>query len=342
MGYGTYATIADIKGVLGITATTDDTVIRKVAEAASRSIDQYTNRNFYVTSATKYFDGVGRTLWVPDLLSVSALKTDDTGDGTYENVLGGTWVASTAYTVGQFVKPTTENRHSYKCTSAGTTASSEPTWSTTNGATQTDGTVTWTCGSTNYILYGGGLEDSYNKLPKTRVQINPEGEYGSFANGVGIGVEIAGTWGYGDGISATPYVIDTTITEDLTAGEAAIDVTAVTNLSAGQVILIGSEQYYIYSISSLTLTVEPGVNGTTQAIHSSGATIYIYQYPSDIRQACIDLSVALYQLRDKKGVQSERLGDYSYTLINTTSVASKGLIESILDGGIRSYKRMRF
>lgn len=279
-GYGTYATIADIKGVLGITSTTDDTVMRKQAEAASRAIDNYCNRRFYVTSETKTFDGATK-LWLPDLLSITTLKTDEGNDGTFEN----------------------------------------------------------TYATTDYIKYGGGLEDSLNKLPYTRLEINPEGDYASFASGYKVGVQIVGTWGYGDGISATPYIADTTITEDLTAGESAIDVTSVTNLSAGNTILIGSEQYYIYSITTLTLTVEPGVNGTTQATHSSGATIYIYQYPADIRQACIDLSVALYQNRSKQGLQTERLGDYSYTIAGTS--LGKSMVESILDS-IRPYKRMRF
>lgn len=285
MGYGTYATIADLKGVLGITSTTDDVTIRKICEASSRSIDQYTNRHFWIQSETKYFDGAVR-LWIPDLLSITTLKTDEDGDGTYENTFQ---------------------------------AATEPV---------------------DYLLYGPGLEDSYNTYPKTRLEIAENSDYGSFASGVKRGVQIAGVWGYGDGISATPYVADTTITEDLTAGESAIDVTAVTNLSAGQVILIGSEQYYIYSIATLTLTVEPGVNGTTQATHSSGATIYIYQYPADIRQACIDLSVATYQNRSKQGLQSERLGDYSYTIAGTS--AGKSMVNSILDNTIASYKRMRF
>uniref|UniRef100_A0A6M3KDL0 Uncharacterized protein n=1 Tax=viral metagenome TaxID=1070528 RepID=A0A6M3KDL0_9ZZZZ len=55
-----------------------------------------------------------------------------------------TWVKATAYTVGDLVKASTYNAHSYLCTVAGTShATTEPTWSTTNGATQTDGTVTW-------------------------------------------------------------------------------------------------------------------------------------------------------------------------------------------------------
>ena len=278
--FGSYASIADLKGILGVTSTTDDIVMRKILEAASRSIDSYCNRIFAVQSTTKYFDGAVE-LYVPDLLSITTLKTDEDGDYDYDN----------------------------------------------------------TYAATDYILYGVGIEDTLNTYPKTRIVIDPNGDYSSFASGYKKGVQIAGVWGYGDGISATPYIADTTITEDLTAGESAIDVTSATNLSAGQLILIGSEQYYIYSIATTTLTVEPGVNGTTQATHSSGATIYIYQYPSDIRQACIDLSVATYQNRSKQGLQSERLGDYSYTIAGTS--LGKSMVDSIL-GNIHSYKRMRF
>src|SRR3990170_6288122 len=114
MGYGTYCNLADIKGVLGITSTTDDTVMRKQAEAASRAIDQYCNRYFHTQSATRYFDGAVK-LWLPDLLSINAsgLKTDSDGDATFEN----------------------------------------------------------TFATTDYILYGGGLEDSLNTVPKTRLEI---------------------------------------------------------------------------------------------------------------------------------------------------------------------------
>ena len=56
-----------------------------------------------------------------------------------------TWVLNTTYTVGDVVKNTgAYNSHSYKCTVAGTSGGVEPVWSTTNGATQVDNTVTWT------------------------------------------------------------------------------------------------------------------------------------------------------------------------------------------------------
>ena len=57
-----------------------------------------------------------------------------------------TSVRNTAYTVGDMIKPTTYASHSYKCTTAGTShATTEPTWTTTNGNTTTDGTAVFTC-----------------------------------------------------------------------------------------------------------------------------------------------------------------------------------------------------
>lgn len=53
---------------------------------------------------------------------------------------------NTAYTVGDVIKPSVYASHSYKCTTAGTShATVEPTWTTTNGNTTTDGTAVFTC-----------------------------------------------------------------------------------------------------------------------------------------------------------------------------------------------------
>lgn len=57
------------------------------------------------------------------------------------------WVANTAYTVGQVVKPRARhpfarNRYYFTCSSSGTTGNSEPAWATTG--TMADGTAQWT------------------------------------------------------------------------------------------------------------------------------------------------------------------------------------------------------
>lgn len=57
-----------------------------------------------------------------------------------------TTARNTAYSVGDVIKASSYNSHSYKCTTAGTShATVEPTWTTTNGNTTVDGTATFTC-----------------------------------------------------------------------------------------------------------------------------------------------------------------------------------------------------
>ena len=80
------------------------------------------------------------------------------------------WAASHAFTTADWVRPTTYNGHIYECTTAGTGASSEPTWGTTDAGTTTSGAATFTCRSItitdmkeyNGILYVAlGLNDLY-------------------------------------------------------------------------------------------------------------------------------------------------------------------------------------
>ena len=58
----------------------------------------------------------------------------------------GPWTASTAYSVGDTIIPSAAgNNHIYKCTTAGTSGSTAPTFPTSDGGTVTDGTtLVWT------------------------------------------------------------------------------------------------------------------------------------------------------------------------------------------------------
>lgn len=53
------------------------------------------------------------------------------------------WVASTAYSGGQQVRPASPNGFIYQVTTGGTAGGSAPTWGTTVGGSTTDGGVTW-------------------------------------------------------------------------------------------------------------------------------------------------------------------------------------------------------
>ena len=87
---------------------------------------------------------------------------------------------ATVYAVGDMIKPTTYASHSYKCTTAGTShATVEPTWTTTNGNTTTDGTAVFTCfnSKTYQIKAPQGSTVPYVTFgPETDV---PMGDFGS-------------------------------------------------------------------------------------------------------------------------------------------------------------------
>lgn len=89
-----YATLAQLKSALKITNSDDDDELELAIESASRMVDEYTNRRFYTTEAdeTRYYaaNRGGLLLLDDDLLTITSLKTDDGGDGTFEN----TWTAT--------------------------------------------------------------------------------------------------------------------------------------------------------------------------------------------------------------------------------------------------------
>jgi hypothetical protein len=64
---------------------------------------------------------------------------------TQANSYGAVWTATTAYVLGDVVRPITTNGHLYVCAGAGTSAGSEPTWTTVSGKDNAavDGSVVW-------------------------------------------------------------------------------------------------------------------------------------------------------------------------------------------------------
>jgi len=82
-----YNTLSNLKTILQITSSTNDTLLLDYLIGASREVDGPTgaNRFFYAQSATKYFEQPHfDELLLPDLLSLSAVSVTENGDWTDE------------------------------------------------------------------------------------------------------------------------------------------------------------------------------------------------------------------------------------------------------------------
>ena len=95
--------------------------------------------------------------------------------------------------------------------------------------------------------------------------------------------ELVGKFGYAESKIRPASVA----AEAMDATETGFDVDTGTDFEIGQTILVDSEQMYITAITSNTLTVERGVNGTTAATHLDNAVIDIIEYPTPVREAVL-------------------------------------------------------
>lgn len=87
MAINTYIDLQTMKSLGGMNIATAgyDSRLLAVSDAVSRGVDRFCNRRFYFYSSTLDFDGPGsRSLFVPDLVSVSALSEDSNLNGTFD------------------------------------------------------------------------------------------------------------------------------------------------------------------------------------------------------------------------------------------------------------------
>ena len=156
----------------------------------------------------------------------------------------------------------------------------------------------------------------YNFDPKTILKLNEDTTKG--LDGGQQTLSVVAEWGY------TANTLSVTTSDAITSTTAtSVSVTSATSLGPAQTILIDSEQLYITAISGNTLTVERSVNGSTGATHSGGASLYRYDYPELVVQACLDLSKIVFRDRDMGTASSIGSGEAAIT-------TGEGEIQSIL------------
>jgi len=90
------------------------------------------------------------------------------------------WGATTAYDVGDLVRPGSANGYIYRCIIAGTSGGSEPTWTTTVGRDLTDNTATWENVGTQYVKLDG---NDVSWTPSTTISARYAVVYVDGANG---------------------------------------------------------------------------------------------------------------------------------------------------------------
>ncbi len=121
---------------LGSIALTTDTL--KMGLLGSGYTPNLTADNHWSDISAHEISGTGYTAGGVALTSVTLTLTA-------ANSWSVSWAATTAYTYGQIVKPSTPNGFLYRCVAAGTSGGSAPTFPTVVGQTVVDSGVTWAC-----------------------------------------------------------------------------------------------------------------------------------------------------------------------------------------------------
>jgi hypothetical protein len=158
--------------------------------------------------------------------------------------------------------------------------------------------------SSEYFLY------PLNDKPKTRVELLHSNKFWYFQDTRQKAISIVGTWGYSDNYEDTSTTLGAAITSTSATTFTSSD---GSQIQVGWCLLVDSEQLFVKSVSSNTVTVQRGNNGTTAATHSNGATVYRYVPEPDAEEAAVLLASTWYYWRDAGGVKEKTIGDYAVT-----------------------------
>ena len=263
--YHTYANVGNLRDFLAGTSyssnwTADTVTLRRILQSASRRMDSYVGGGLLTS-----FGPYSETRYY-DIGKDSYLRNDPRLELPVDTL--------------------TPSEKVINVLPLGSWCSSITSVTSYSGTDRTS-TETWTEGYANdYFL------EPYSTDPKLFLKINEDSSV-SF-NGGQKTLAIAATWGWQN----TTKTVTTLGAEITSASATTVTATSATDLSEGNTILVGTEQMYVESISSSTLTVIRGVHGTTAATHSNGADLAVYTYPEDVTQVCLDMGHIIYRDRD--------------------------------------------
>lgn len=157
------------------------------------------------------------------------------------------------------------------------------------------------------------------QAPYNRIDLKPSGARGSWP-ATRRSIELTGVLGFSDETEASG-----TLGEDLDASETDVTMTAGHGLTGGETVRADSEEMYVSAVSTNTLTVVRGVNGTTAATHSNGASVTRRRYARPIEAA-----TALRAARLWRAGQSGFAGEVASPEVGGFAVASASRDEWVL------------
>lgn len=270
--YHTYGNVYDFKAYLGGTDhvtdwTTDETPVLRVLESASKRIDSYMGRSFGARTETHSFD-----------LGQGALRDDSL-------VPNGDMIEFPDYWTTRLQSTGILGLDDWLITA--TTVTSYEGTDRTSSATLSEGI------GNDFLLM------PYNTSPKSKMKL-VENTLKNLYSGQQT-LTILGQWGWQNDTESI-----STVDAIGSSSTTTVTVTSGSTTYVGDTILVGTEQMYVTNVDGNTLTVIRGVNGTTSATHSGGATYYRYKYPADVVQACLDIARTYWRSRDVG--QSQILG----------------------------------
>jgi len=261
----TYASVDDLRDYLAGTSyssnwSSDSAIMTRIVEASSVRIDNYMGmQSFGPRSETRYYDIGSGSL---------RRSTQNIRNSTGGNIIGPSSAMVNAIPLDSWLVSVTGTITSYKSTDRAESESLDEGY------------------NNDYWLL------PYNTSPKVEIELNEDTSKG-FHGGQQT-LAVTGVWGYSNDLSGEKTTTGTIATET----ETAWGVEDASTLNTAQTIKVDDEQMYITGISSNTLTVERGVNGTTAATHTAGTSVYTYVYPTLVVQACLDLSKIYFRDRD--------------------------------------------
>ena len=146
-----------------------------------------------------------------------------------------------------------------------------------------DGAYETTWAATDYELVPqNATPTEHGGMPYHSVRVLNRGMKQRFERGHSR-YRVTGVWGYRSHQEDSGSLTDGSVSDTATT----MLVDAGSDFAAGQTIVVGSEQMLVTAISTNTLSVRRGLNGTTAAAHADNTQIDILRWPAPVERATL-------------------------------------------------------